>query len=59
LLEVGERVRQTIAESRGVSAIREAARSCGMRTLIEEGNRLVADGATSEDEVRRVGLGTE
>jgi type II secretory ATPase GspE/PulE/Tfp pilus assembly ATPase PilB-like protein len=35
-------------------AIREAARGAGMRTLEEEGRRLVEEGVTTEVEVTRV-----
>jgi general secretion pathway protein E len=58
LLQVDEPTREAIARGSTASVVRDAARAAGMRTLIEEGNRLVAEGSTTEAEVRRVVLGT-
>jgi type II secretory ATPase GspE/PulE/Tfp pilus assembly ATPase PilB-like protein len=54
LMRLNEEIRERILTSRSVVAVRDAAREADMRTLAEDGWRLVADGVTSVDEVLRV-----
>ncbi len=54
LMRLNEEIRERILTSRSVGAVRESAREAGMRTLAEDGWRLVVDGVTSVDEVLRV-----
>lgn len=54
LLVVDERVRALVIGSSTATAIRDAARSRGMRTLREAGLELVAQGVTTRVEVERV-----
>lgn len=58
LLTVHEGVRERISRGATAAEIRAAARASGMRTLVEEGRRLIAAGLTTEAEVLRVVHGT-
>jgi type II secretory ATPase GspE/PulE/Tfp pilus assembly ATPase PilB-like protein len=51
---VGERLRELILTTRSVAKLRDVAREEGMRSLAEDGLRLVAEGVTSIEEVLRV-----
>lgn len=59
LLLVDESLRGMIARGAQLPEIREHARSRGIRTLLDEGQRLAAVGITDEAEVRRVLQGME
>jgi general secretion pathway protein E len=59
LLVVDEGVRERIAAGATASAIRGAARAASMRSLQAEGERLVADGVSTREEVERVVWGLE
>jgi len=54
LLPVEEPIRELISLCAPLSEIRQAARSCGMKTLKEDGQRLIEAGLTSAIEVHRV-----
>lgn len=54
LLVIDEQIRELVATNAPLARLREAARQGGMRTLQEDGERLVAAGRTTVDEVRRV-----
>jgi general secretion pathway protein E len=54
LLEVDERVRAAIHERAGEQKLRELGRARSFRTLNEDGQRWVASGATSSEELLRV-----
>ncbi len=54
LMPLDEEIRERILTTRSVAAVREAGRAAGMKSLAEDGWRLVADGVTSVDEVLRV-----
>ncbi len=54
LLIVTSALRKLIATNATADTIRDAARAAGMRTLRQEGERLVSAGLTSEIEVARV-----
>jgi general secretion pathway protein E len=54
LLEVSEALRELVSRNAPTAELRRAARSAGMRTLAEEGERLVAQGRTTRAEVERV-----
>lgn len=54
LLLIDEALRHAVAHGAQLGAIREHASSRGMRTLLEEGLRLVDQGQTDEFEMRRV-----
>jgi general secretion pathway protein E/type IV pilus assembly protein PilB len=54
LMRVGERLRELILTTRSVAKLRDVAREEGMRSLAEDGLRLVAEGVTSIEEVLRV-----
>lgn len=58
LLIVTEEVRALINEAAELPRLRAAAIHGGMRTLFDEGTRLVAEGRTTLPEVQRVLLGT-
>jgi len=58
LLQANESVRDLISAGSTASAIRDAARATGMRSLMDEGDRLIRECLTTEAEVRRVVLGT-
>ena len=53
-MPLDERLRQLIVEGAPLASIRTAARQAGMRTLGEEGQRLVDEGMTIPLEVHRV-----
>ena len=59
LLLVDDALRDMVSRGAHLVAIREHAAKCGMRTLMEEGKRLVREGQTDESEVRRVLQGME
>ncbi len=59
LLLVDEKLREMVSHGAHLVAIRDHAEKCGMRTLMEEGKRLVQGGQTDESEVRRVLQGME
>ena len=54
LLVMDNNLRQHVLDGRDASALHESARAQGMRTLYEDGLRLVAEGVTTLDEVLRV-----
>ena len=54
LMRVGERLRDMIHDQSGEPALREAARQDGMKNLREDGERWIAAGTTSREEVFRV-----
>ena len=54
LLAVDESIRELISQGSPLSEIRQMARKQGMRTLAEDGQRLIDAGLTSEIEVQRV-----
>jgi general secretion pathway protein E/type IV pilus assembly protein PilB len=54
LMTISEEIRELILMSRSVIQLRDAARRDGMRSLAEDGWRVLAEGATSADEVLRV-----
>ena len=54
LLVVEERIRALIHDGSGEAAIRTAGLAAGMRLMREDGDRLVAEGITSAEEVLRV-----
>lgn len=54
LLTVNETIRELISGGAPLTDIRQAARASGMRTLAEDGRRLVDLGVTCEMEVHRV-----
>jgi type II secretory ATPase GspE/PulE/Tfp pilus assembly ATPase PilB-like protein len=51
---IDEHMRGLIARAAATAEVRQAARTSGMRTLQEEGARLVRQGVTTELEVKRV-----
>lgn len=59
LLLVSESIRDAITRGGTASEIRSLARGQGMRTLIDEGDRLIREGRTTPEEVRRVIQGAE
>lgn len=54
LLPINDQIRQLISNGAPPATISEAARQAGMRTLAQEGQRLVNEGLTSALEVSRV-----
>jgi len=54
LMVMNEEIRRLILESGSTGAIREAAGRSGLRSLTEDGWRLVKEGVTTVDEVLRV-----
>jgi general secretion pathway protein E len=54
MLVVDERIRALIHDGSGEAAIRDAGLASGMRLMREDGDRLVAEGITSPEEVMRV-----
>lgn len=54
MLEMNDRVRSLLELNSPTTAVREAARDFGMRSLREEGLRLVRNGVTTVEEVIRV-----
>jgi type II secretion system protein E len=59
LMRMNEEMRQMVLKSRSTGEIREAARRAGLRSLSEDGWRIVAEGATTVEEVLRVTKRTE
>jgi general secretion pathway protein E len=59
LLTVDEKTRERIAENATATGIRMAARDSGMRSLMQEGERLAASGLSTRAEVERVVWGLE
>jgi general secretion pathway protein E/type IV pilus assembly protein PilB len=53
-MDSSNQIRQMILQNRSSDQIREAARQAGMRTLAEDGWRLVTAGVTTPEEVLRV-----
>jgi type II secretory ATPase GspE/PulE/Tfp pilus assembly ATPase PilB-like protein len=53
-MDTDEEIRQLILKSTSTDQIRNAARKAGMRTLAEDGWRLVAAGVTTVEEVLSV-----
>jgi type II secretory ATPase GspE/PulE/Tfp pilus assembly ATPase PilB-like protein len=54
LIRLDDTLREMILNSRSAVLLRDAARARGMRTLAEDGTRLVGAGITSFEEVLRV-----
>jgi type II secretory ATPase GspE/PulE/Tfp pilus assembly ATPase PilB-like protein len=54
LMGLNEEIRELILKTSSSGVIREAARRYGLKSLSEDGWRLVADGVTTVDEVLRV-----
>ncbi len=54
LMAVEEPIRELVSRRAGLAEVRAAARAGGLRTLREEGKRLVAEGRTTEAEAQRV-----
>ena len=54
LMTMNDEIRQLIMTSRSTGEIRETSRKSGMRSLCEDGWRLVSEGATTVEEVLRV-----
>ncbi len=54
LMVVTDKIRELIKESPNIGEIRKAATESGLRTLFEEGSRLVIEGETSIQELLRV-----
>ena len=54
MMDMNDEVRQMILALRSAGEIREAARKYGLRTLSEDGWRVVSEGATTVEEVLRV-----
>ena len=54
LMTVDEPIRELIARHAGLSELRAAAKAGGLRTLRDEGHRLVAEGRTTQAEAHRV-----
>jgi general secretion pathway protein E/type IV pilus assembly protein PilB len=54
IVRLNEDIREKILTTRSVIAVRDAARAAGMKSLAEDGLRLVTRGITSMDEVMRV-----
>ena len=50
-MDTDENIRRMILENASTDQIRAAARAAGMRTLSEDGWRLVAEGITTVEEV--------
>jgi general secretion pathway protein E len=56
LLQLGEPVRELVAESATAAQIRERAASDGWRSLREDGQRLIDSGITTQTEIERVAV---
>lgn len=54
MLEMNERIRSLLEQNSPTTAVREAAKDAGMRSLREEGIRRVRSGVTTVEEVIRV-----
>jgi general secretion pathway protein E len=59
LMEIDESLRSLIARNAPLGEIRNAARAKGMKTLREEGERMVGEGVTTPVELERVIQGSE
>ena len=59
LLEINDTVRELIKKNTDNNVLRRKAITLGMKTLIDDGNRLVDLSITDEEEVARVTLLTE
>jgi len=55
LLVINDKIRELIRENPNVQEIRKVATESGLRTLLEDGSRLVIEGETSVQELLRVG----
>jgi hypothetical protein len=53
-MRLNEEIRRLILDNRSTGEIREVAKRSGLRSLSEDGWRLVAQGVTTVDEVLRV-----
>jgi len=54
LMIVNDKIRELIRENPNINEIRRAATEAGLRSLFEDGVRLVVDGDTSIQELLRV-----
>jgi general secretion pathway protein E len=54
LLRIDDRLRDLVHDQSGEPALRDAARAAGMKNLREDGDRWIASGVTSREEVFRV-----
>ena len=54
MMGLNDELRQLILTSRSSGEVREVARRYGLRTLNEDGWRILVEGATTVDEVLRV-----
>jgi general secretion pathway protein E len=54
LMEANDAVRALVHERAAEAQLREAAQACGLRSMRDDGERLVAEGVTSLEEVLRV-----
>ena len=59
LMEIDDLLRSLIARNADLAELRRAARANGMKTLREEGERMVREGATTQVELERVIQGSE
>jgi type II secretory ATPase GspE/PulE/Tfp pilus assembly ATPase PilB-like protein len=59
LLLMNDSVRELVAQRESAALLRDAAVAGGMRTLSDEGRRLIEEGLTTIAEVQRVTLGVE
>ncbi|MBL9140308.1 MAG: type II/IV secretion system protein [Phycisphaerae bacterium] len=57
LLLVDDAMRALVARGAPTAELRDAARAAGMRTLVEEGERMVGEGRSTKAEVDRVLMG--
>jgi type II secretory ATPase GspE/PulE/Tfp pilus assembly ATPase PilB-like protein len=57
-LTISESIRELIATRASSASILAAAKADGMRTLLDEGQRLIGDGLTTSHEIARVISGT-
>ena len=53
-MDSSNKIRQMILQNRSSDELRDVARKAGMRTLAEDGWRLVTEGITTPEEVLRV-----
>ncbi len=53
-MRIDDRLRDMVHDQSGEPALREAAKAEGMRNLREDGDRWIASGVTSREEVFRV-----
>jgi general secretion pathway protein E len=59
LLLMNDEVRELVAQRQSAALLRDSAVAGGMRTLTDEGRRLIEEGLTTTAEVQRVTLGVE